>query len=86
MTPPSRAARLACLVIKTRLMTPEYLAAQLAVSPLTLDLYLTGRREMPLERQLCLAGLVIGQAPQYRFQAFRLRDQVVWNIERGARR
>src|SRR5262245_27494280 len=77
-----RAVRLARQLIRERLVTREYLARELAVSPPTLDQYLTCTRLMPLERQLCLAGLIIAQMPHHKLDAYRLRDQVVALMER----
>ncbi len=77
-----RAVRLARQLIRERLATREYLARELAVSPATLDSYLAGARPMPLDRQLCLAGIVITRMPHRKLDAYRLRDQVVALMER----
>jgi hypothetical protein len=82
----SRAVRLARDIVRERVFSREQLAVELAVSPMTLDMYLAGKRLMPLERQLGLAGVVISLAPRFKVEACRLRDEVVAAMERNVAR
>jgi hypothetical protein len=61
------------------------LATELVVTPHRLDDYLTGNREMPLDRQLCLALLLIERVPALARQGYALRGQVLAAIAYAAR-
>jgi hypothetical protein len=82
----TRAVRLARTIVRERVLSREQLAVELAVSPVTLDMYLAGKRLMPIERQLCLAGVVISTVPRFKLEAYRLRDEVVAMMGRNVAR
>jgi hypothetical protein len=72
-----RAVRLLERVLSTRAMSADDLANALVVPRDTLDAYRDGTTHMPLERQLCLALLVIERVPSLARHAHRLRGQVL---------
>jgi hypothetical protein len=72
-----RSVRLLEQVLSSRAMTADELASALVVPRDTVDAYRRGETLMPLERQLCLALLVIERVPQLARQAYRLRGQVL---------
>jgi hypothetical protein len=72
----STAARLLDKLVRTELLTREELATQLVTDAATLDRYLSGDAEMPLERQLVLAALLIERVPSMARAGRRLRGQV----------
>ena len=75
----SRSVRLIEALFATGKVELDALARALSVSPRALESYRRGRARMPLERQLCLALLVIERWPyssQLRRNAFGLRSQV----------
>ena len=61
-------------------MSAADLAGALVVPPETLEAYRDGRVPMPLERQLCLALLVIERLPALARHAHRLRGQVLAEV------
>ena len=71
-----RAVRLLERLLDETDMSADDLANALVVTRETLDAYRDGRTPMPLERQLCLALLVIERQPSLARQAHRLRGQV----------
>ena len=73
----SRAVRLLRQLIDTHAFDPETLASELIVSANQLDAYATGAREMPLDRQLCLALLLIERVPALEREGYALRGQVL---------
>jgi hypothetical protein len=81
----SRAVRLLEQVLSTGGMSADDLASALVVPRNTLDAYRDGRSMMPLERQLCLALLVIERVPALARQAHRLHGQVVAEAAFNAR-
>ena len=72
-----RAVRLLERLLSATDMGADDLANALVVTRETLDAYRDGRTPMPLERQLCLALLVIEREPSLARQAHRLRGQVL---------
>jgi hypothetical protein len=71
-----RAVRLMERLLEETDMSADDLANALVVTRETLEAYREGRTPMPLERQLCLALLVIERQPSLARQAHRLRGQV----------
>lgn len=72
----TRSAQLLRRVLHERALDRETLAHELLVTPRALDAFLEGRRVMPLDRQLCLALLVIDRVPSLARQGHALRAQV----------
>ena len=73
----SRAVRLLRQLVETQLFEREALARELVVPPTHLDAYVAGTLEIPLDRQLCLALLVIERVPALARQGHGLRGQVI---------
>ena len=73
----SRAVRFVRQLVETHQFDPESLARELVISPSQLDAYMSGTLEMPLDRQLCLALLLIEQVPSLRRHGYALRGQVI---------
>jgi hypothetical protein len=76
----SRSVRLIEALLATGRVKCDDLACALSVTPRALESYRRGRARMPLERQLCLALLVIERWPyssQLRRNGFGLRSQVL---------
>ena len=71
-----RAATLLAKIVSAGQLDAQALAAALIVSPETLAGYLTGKVEMPLERQACLALFLIDNVPAFRREGHRLLGQV----------
>ena len=72
-----RSVRLLEQVLASEAISVDDLASALVVTRDVLSAYRDGRVLMPLERQLCLALLVIDRVPQLARQAHRLRGQVL---------
>lgn len=66
-------------------LTADQLATELVVAPSELEAYRTGAAAMPVERQLCLALVVIERVPNFAREAHRLRAQVLATIDVEAR-
>jgi predicted transcriptional regulator len=73
---PTRAAALLARILASRLYDRTELATELAVTPATIDSYLSGKMDMPLERQLCLALFVIEKIPPLTRSGHMLHGQV----------
>lgn len=73
---PTRASTLLAKVLATGLYDQAQIAAELAVSPATIASYVSGKIEMPLERQLCLALLVVEKIPSLARLGHILHGQV----------
>lgn len=72
----SRAVQIIERLVKDGTLGADAIARELVVRPKTLEEYRAGTAPMPLDRQLCLA-LVLMQLPApYARMGFRLRDQV----------
>jgi hypothetical protein len=54
----------------------DALANAMVVPPKTLQLYLSGEREIPLARQMVLAKLLIERFPQMAREGYALQSQV----------
>jgi hypothetical protein len=72
----ARASALLARVLATGLYDLTDVAAELAVTPTTIDGYLNGSIPMPLERQLCLALFVIEKIPTLARSGHMLHGQV----------
>jgi hypothetical protein len=72
----SRAAQLIERLVTDGAMDVETLARELVIRPQTLADYRAGTVPMPLERQLCLALLVIERSPAHARLGYKLREQV----------
>jgi len=72
-----RAIRLLRQLIDSGELDRETLARELVIEPTRLDAYAGGTREMPLDRQLCLALLVIERVPTLAREGHALRGQVI---------
>ena len=73
----SRAVMLLRQLVETHGFDRETLAHELIVPAHRLDEYLDGTREMPLDRQLCLALFLIERVPALARKGHGLRGQVV---------
>jgi hypothetical protein len=73
---PTRASVLLAKVLATGPYDRTLIAAELAVTPEKIDGYLSGTIEMPLERQLCLALLVVEKIPSLARLGHILHGQV----------
>ena len=71
-----RSVRLLERVLSSGAMSADELATALVVPRDAVDAYRSGRVLMSLERQLCLALLVIERVPELARHAHRLRGQV----------
>jgi hypothetical protein len=63
------------MLLRDGAFTEEELAAAIVISTKTLERYRAGKLSVPLDRQLCLA-LVLIQLPAYARLGFQLRGQV----------
>lgn len=72
-----RAIRLLRQLIDSGELDRETLARELVTEPRRIEAYAGGTREMPLDRQLCLALLVIERVPALARQGHALRGQVI---------
>jgi hypothetical protein len=72
----TRAVDLLIKVVETGSFDPAELAHELAITPATLDRYVSGAVAIPLERQLCLALFVIEKIPPLSRAGHMLRGQV----------
>ena len=73
----SRAVRLLRQLVDMHQFDRERLACELVVESSQLDAYVAGTLEMPLDRQLCLALLLIERVPALARQGYALRGQVI---------
>jgi hypothetical protein len=73
---PTRASALLAKVLATGLYDQIQIATELAVTPKQVNGYLSGRIDMPLERQLCLALLVVEKIPTLARAGHILHGQV----------
>ena len=73
----SRAVRLLRELVDMPQFDREGLARELVISSSQLDAYIAGTLEMPLDRQLCLALLLIERVPALARHGYALRGQVV---------
>jgi len=71
-----RALGLLQRIAATNEIDEDRLAKELVVSPETLRLYMTGQREIPLARQMCIAKLAIESFPALAREGYTLRNQV----------
>lgn len=84
----SRSVRLIEGLLATGKVESDHLACALSVTSPTLESYRRGHARMPLERQLCLARLVIERWPyttQLWRNGFGLRSQVLAEVAFHAR-
>ena len=72
----TRAAELLARVLASGPYDRDGLSGELAVTPAMLDEYISDQTVMPLERQLCLALLVIERVPSLSRSGHMLRGQV----------
>lgn len=72
----TRASALLAKVLAAGLYDPTQIASELAVTPEQIDGYLSGKIEMPLERQLCLALFVVERIPSLARSGHVLHGQV----------
>ena len=72
----SRAVQLLEMLIRDGVLAEDDLARELVVRLETLRDYRSGRKPMPLERQLCLALHMTGLLPKYARMGHALRGQV----------
>lgn len=72
----TRASTLLARVLTSRWFDQGRVADELAVTPATIDGYLSGEIPIPLERQLCLALFVIENVPALARAGHMLRGQV----------
>jgi hypothetical protein len=72
----SRALWLVEKLLRDQACTEEELARELVIEPRALADYLAGNVPMPLERQLCLALVLIGRGSRYARLGYQLRAQV----------
>lgn len=81
----SRAARLLRKLVAEAGFDATTLATDLVVNAAQLEGYLCGELEMPFDRQLCLAVLVIERVPTLKRSGYALRGQVLaaMAVERG---
>jgi hypothetical protein len=82
---PSRSVQLLEMLIRDGVLSEDDLARELVVRPETLRDFRSGEKPMPLERQLCLALLMIGLAPKYARMGYALRGQVEAATHFGSR-
>jgi hypothetical protein len=73
----SRALALLRKVVATQAYDLDAVADALVIKRKTLDSFLSGSVEIPLERQLCLALFVIEHLPALARAGYQLRGQVV---------
>ena len=71
-----RALRLLQRIAATNEIDQDRLAQELVVSTDTLKTYLSGEREIPLARQMCVAKLAIESFPKLARDGYTLRSQV----------
>ena len=64
------------VLLRDTAFTEELLARELIVHPQTIAAYRAGMELMPLDRQLCLALLMMTLPAKYARHGFLLRDQV----------
>ena len=64
------------VLLRDNAFTEELLALELIVQPRTIAAYRAGTELMPLDRQLCLALLMMTLPAKYARHGFLLRDQV----------
>jgi hypothetical protein len=83
--PTSRAVALLQRILKESGLDATGIASELIVRPRDLEGYLSGEREMPLERQLCLALFVIDRLPSLAREGYTLRGQAIASIEYAKR-
>jgi hypothetical protein len=77
--PPARRSRARDLlgsISTTGTIADDQLAEALVVTAFDLERYRSGIDAMPLDRQLCLALVVIARAPALARQGYQLRGQV----------
>ena len=74
--PQTRSTQLLQRVLHENALERETLVQELLITPRALDAFLDGRRVMPLDRQLCLALLVIDRVPALARHGHALRAQV----------
>src|SRR5258708_36397493 len=73
---PTRASTLLSKVLRTGPYDGAQIATELAVTPATIDGYLSGKIAIPLERQLCLALFVVEKIPSLARTGHILHGQV----------
>jgi hypothetical protein len=78
---PSRAVLLMERMLRDGVVTEEDLAREIVVRPKTLDAYREGRLPMPLDRQLCLALVMMRMSPRHARLGAQLRAQVMAAIQ-----
>ena len=72
----SRAVQLIERVIRDGVVGEEDLARELIVRLQTLNAYRAGTIPMPMDRQLCLALIMIGLSGKYARMGYALREQL----------
>ena len=72
----SRALQLLEKVLTSGVFDEDGLARELVLTPAALKSYRAGRKPMPLDRQLCLALLLVEKVPSLARQGHQLRGQV----------
>jgi hypothetical protein len=72
----SRAVQLLEILLRDGLLSEEQLAVELVIRPRTLACYRAGTEPMPLDRQLCLALLMLTLPARYARAGYQLRNQV----------
>ena len=73
----SRAVHLVERLIRDGVVSEDDLARELIVRPQTLSAYRAGTIPMPMDRQLCLALLMIGLSGEYARMGYALRAQLL---------
>lgn len=72
----SRAVKLMKTLLRDHAFTEDQLAVELVVRPRTIAHYREGTEAMPLDRQMCLALLLLTLSDKYARSGIQLRDQV----------
>jgi|SRR5579862_4936044 len=72
----SRAVQLVEKVLTSGIFDEDALAQELVITRAALTSYRTGKKPMPLDRQLCLAVLLIEKVPGLAREGRQLRSQV----------
>ena len=75
--PAGRACRLLLRLLDEKALSLEELACDLAVTPSVLESYRANQQYMPLDRQLCLALMVIERFPRMARLGHALRGQAI---------
>ena len=72
----SRAVMLMNVLLRNKAFTEDQLEVELVVPPGTIARYRAGEEPMPLDRQMCLALLMMSVSARYARPGIQLRDQV----------